>query len=261
MLSEQNSHERDERIRFFEEGHVYEVDGKRGYTSVTTFIHKYFQEFDAPKVIRKMRNSPKWEKSPYYGKTDEEIMEQWETKKKDSAESGTLMHLQIENFYNGLEVETEKIPTEWGYFNKFHQEFGRIPYRTEWYVFDEDSGLAGSIDMIFRAEDGNDVDLIIVDWKRTLELKVSNHFQKGLPPIDHLDDCNFVHYSLQLNTYKYILEKNYGKKIRDMFLVVIHPNNHDYILKQVLPLMDEVKQMINEKKNPGSRKLIFLRNR
>lgn len=259
MLSTQNKHDRDERIKFFDEGHVYEVDGDRGYTSVTTFIHKYFQEFDAKKVIKKMRNSPKWESSPYYGKTDEEIMDQWETKKINSAESGTLMHLQIENFYNEQEVQTEKISTEWEYFNNFHKDFDKIPYRTEWYVFDEESRLAGSIDMIFRAEADNDVDLIIVDWKRTLELKLGNHFQKGLQPIEHLDDCNFVHYSLQLNTYKYILEKNYGKKIRSMFLVIIHPNNQNYMMKEVLPLHKEVQLMIREKMNPGAKRLLFLR--
>lgn len=261
MLSDENKHPRDERIKFFEEGHIYEVDGDRSYTSVTTFIHKYFQEFDAKKVISKMRNSPKWENSQYYGKTDEEIMEQWETKKKNSAEDGTLMHRQIENFYNGDEVNTEKIQMEWEYFNNFHQDFNKIPYRTEWYVFDEDSKLAGSIDMIFRSEESNDIDLIIVDWKRTVELKLSNPFQTGLPPIEHLDDCNFIHYSLQLNTYKYILEKNYDKKIQNMFLVVIHPNNENYKMKKVLPLHKEIESMIYDKLNPGPKRLLSLRSR
>jgi len=30
---------------------------------------------------------------------------------------------------------------------------------------------------------------------------------------------------LQLNTYRYILEKNYGIKITGMFLVCLHPEN------------------------------------
>ena len=43
--------------------------------------------------------------------------------------------------------------------------------------------------------------------------------------IDHLPDCNFWHYALQLNTYKAILEQKYEKKVTDLVLVVLHPEN------------------------------------
>ncbi len=33
-------------------------------------------------------------------------------------------------------------------------------------------------------------------------------------------------YSLQLNIYKFILEKNYNVKIKDMYLVTLHPENN-----------------------------------
>ena len=43
--------------------------------------------------------------------------------------------------------------------------------------------------------------------------------------IKHLPNTNFWHYSLQLNTYKAMLEKNYNKKVTDLYLVRLHPNN------------------------------------
>ena len=37
FLEKENAHPRDTRIKFFEKGHKYEIDGEGGYTSVTTF--------------------------------------------------------------------------------------------------------------------------------------------------------------------------------------------------------------------------------
>lgn len=258
-LAVKNAHPRDEHIQFIEEGHLYIVDGDTTYTSVTTFIHGFFKPFDAKTVIQKMKKSQRWSTSPYYGKTDEEIMDEWEQKRVNSASSGTYMHQQIERFYNGEESDTEPIQKEWQLFNGFERDFARTPYRTEWYVYDEEAKLAGSIDMVFLDAD-NDRDLIIVDWKRTSELKSKNFYQKGLYPVNHLDDCNFSHYSLQLNTYKYILEKNYGKRVTQMFLVVLHPNNSEYIQVEVPVLQHEVRAMVQERSQP-KRGLVFLRNR
>ena len=46
LLSTINAHERDARIRFVDEGHLYFVDGEKGdYTSVSTVYKPYFSEF------------------------------------------------------------------------------------------------------------------------------------------------------------------------------------------------------------------------
>ena len=37
--------------------------------------------------------------------------------------------------------------------------------------------------------------------------------------LSHLPDANGVHYSLQLNIYKKMLEKNYNKVVRDLYLI------------------------------------------
>ena len=53
------------------------------------------------------------------------------------------------------------------------------------------------------------------------------HFPKfsTTPCVKHLPDSNFWHYSLQLNIYRGILERKYGKKISGLYLVCLHPNN------------------------------------
>lgn len=39
------------------------------------------------------------------------------------------------------------------------------------------------------------------------EIKMSNKYQSMLPPVNHLDDCNYIHYNLQLSLYSYMLEQ------------------------------------------------------
>ena len=98
------------------------------------------------------------------------------------------------------------------------------PYRTEWMIFDEDLKIAGSIDMVYENPDGT---LSIYDWKRSKDISKINgwdNFAKN-PLISHLHDTNFWHYALQLNTYKSILERKYGKIIKDLYLVQLHEEN------------------------------------
>ena len=116
------------------------------------------------------------------------------------------------------------------------------PYRTEWMVWDKDLKLAGSIDMIFKNEDGT---LSIYDWKRCKEIKKYNRFESAKTDcVKHLPNTNYWHYSLQLNTYKFLLEKNYGHKIKEMYLVCLHPNNNNKSYQRI-----EVKNMEKEISN------------
>ena len=57
---------------------------------------------------------------------------------------------------------------------------------------------------------------------------------RGSFPLDSFHDCNYVHYSLQLNIYKKILESNYGIQIRDMYLVCMHPTYDRYMKYEVM---------------------------
>lgn len=247
MLSLKNNHPRDERIRFVEDTHTYYVDGScAGYTSSTTLVHQLFEKFDADKIIGKMMRSPKWRFSPYYGMTISQIKDKWDNQRDFAANAGTSMHENIENYYNKKDHSTDT--KEFGFFKSFEEDHEHLkPYRSEWVVFDEEAKVSGSIDMIYY--DGEDTSsLVIADWKRSKEIKMENRWQRGISPhTNHLDDCNFIHYSLQLSIYKYILEKNYGKKISSCFLVILHPNQNDYLKYPIMDLDEEVSNIMNER--------------
>jgi len=222
-LAIKNAHPRDAAIVFDEGPHIYTVHGESGYTSVTTWIHSHFSKFDADKIIDSMFRGKKMQdpEYKYYGMTREQIKELWGSN--DAAKKGTAMHYDIECYYNGLEVKNDS--EEYQFFLQFAEDYKHLkPYRTEWIIFYEELKLAGSIDMVFKDE--ND-DLWIYDWKRTKELSPDAFGNKTsiTSCISHMPDCNFWHYSLQLNIYRGMLEHKYGVKIKGMCLVRLHPEN------------------------------------
>lgn len=242
MLASLHAHPRDARITFDEPTHTYTIDGASNYTSVTTFIKPLFDEFDADAVIAKMMRGSKWASSKYFGLTAAEIKAQWARNGSEAAAQGTKLHADIESFYNEEPVANDSV--EFQHFLKFNEGLKTLtPYRTEWTVFDEELLIAGSIDMVYQREDG---DLVIYDWKRVKGIEKSSRFA-GVGKKDavaHLPDTNFWHYALQLNLYKFLLEKNYGVRVVGLCLVCLHPDKPKAEVVHVCDLQSEIKELL-----------------
>jgi hypothetical protein len=242
-LAKKNAHPRDQYIEFDEGPHIYTVHGKQGYTSVTTWNHTHFGHFDSEGIVNNILKGKKIREDPtykYYGMTREQILKMWDDNTKEASGAGTQMHYDIECFYNGMDVVNDSI--EYQFFEKFIKDFPDLKaYRTEWMVFYEELKLSGSIDMVFELPDGT---LQIYDWKRSKGFSYGDEGWKTkyaiTECIKHLPDANFWHYSLQLNTYKVILEHKYGKKISGMYLVRLHPENPSNTYERVeVPLLEK----------------------
>ena len=260
-LSENNPHERDRRITFEPVEHKYTIDADpdTAYTSVTTWVHSHFREFDTDGIIKRMMTSRNWKQSPYYGMTADAIKASWDANRDAAAAAGTAMHYNIECHYNGLTVPAEDAAApEFCYFLQFYRDYAdRLrPYRTEWTVFDEAVRISGSIDMVFEnldpATGEPDGTLSIYDWKRCKEIKKvpfgADEYSPN-PVIAHLPDTNYWHYCLQLNTYKAILQRCYGKRVTDLFLVCLHPDNKNgsYQCIRVVDLQADVATLFEER--------------
>ena len=272
VLSARNANPRDANIQFFEKDHRYVIltEPQTKYTSVTTWNHHHFTQFDADLIIEKMMKGKTWKEGhKYWGLTPDQIKALWNTNKDAVAGAGTDLHYEIECFNNNptlpLHYTNQELydnymansmsthmftPIEWQYFINFVKDHPHLkPYRTEWIVYHEDVKISGSIDMIYENPDGT---LSIYDWKRAkLITRVNNFNQFALPPqICHLPDSNFWHYALQLNTYKTILEQKYNKKIKDLFLVRLHPDAEEknYELIKLPDLTTEINDLFSERK-------------
>jgi ATP-dependent exoDNAse (exonuclease V) beta subunit len=116
-------------------------------------------------------------------------------------------------------------------------------------VYDIEYQISGSIDMVYWNPEDNT--LSIFDWKRTTDLekregfrnKMSIRFPSSIP------DTKFHKYSLQLNIYKAIVERNYGYKVKELFLVGLHPQNVSgtFQLMKCVDLSAEVEELFQER--------------
>ena len=93
----------------------------------------------------------------------------------------------------------------------------------------------------------------IGDWKTNKDFKDDDHpngkRQRLLPPFDDLWDNNLTGYSLQISTYRLILEEEAVFETEGGFLVWIGPN--DPKLYKTLDLRDRLREYLN-KNNYGS---------
>ena len=132
--------------------------------------------------------------------------------------------------------------------------------RTEVSMFHCGLRVAGQADCLCTDPAGN---IVIWDWKRSKEIRFDGQ-QQMKRPFDHLPQCNYWEYALQLNVYRYILESGrkrsgpagrggaqprlspltrrqeseYGLSVSGMFLGVVHPLRDAPLCLQ-LPRMDE----------------------
>jgi hypothetical protein len=247
-LGRKHRHPRDNDIHFDEPTHVYTIQGEsKGWISCTGFLHSFFPHFDADDVIQKMMRSKNWPQSKWYGMTPAAIKAAWNANGREASEAGTAMHLGIEMVMNDAESEVVpevKLTKEWEYFWNYWREDMKVwePWRTEWEVWDPELKLAGSIDMVYRnRKDGT---FAIYDWKRAKDMRMENNFGSGYGPVSHLPDTNYWHYTLQLNMYRWLLEKHYNLKISEMALVVLHPNNKNYKRYKLNRLEEEIEGMV-----------------
>jgi hypothetical protein len=228
-LASVNPTPRDARCVFEELSHKYYVDGVQAPWSGTAFSHYCEVHFDADRVLAEMR--PGWATKKGYVKEDgeemsfEEIKAAWEKNGTSQSRRGTLLHWQIECYLNGYDIAEPHSP-EFAMMLQFERVFldalGLTPWRVEMNLFHCGLRLAGQADLLCKDHAGK---LVIMDWKRSREIKeraYRNEMQR--PPLNHLPNTNRHCYNLQLNTYRHILETEYGFEVSGMYLVVLHPD-------------------------------------
>lgn len=223
----------DSLLSFEPSEHIYLYDGRMQLTAVSNIIKHFFTPFDFIGLSERVARRD--------GISQCGVLEEWDCKSLESREVGTFLHSQIEAFfankpisvntqfhYNGEFVKVCKdvcIDAEMAYFKTFLKDNPMIPFRTEWRIFDLDLKIAGTIDLICR--NGNHFD--IYDWKRSRKASPNEAvWRNGINGLEHIPDISFYHYALQQNLYKYILEKNYGIKVENMYIVVLHPMFENY---------------------------------
>ena len=270
-------------VAFSEETHTYwNVDDNEKYISVTTLIHQFTQPFDkdfwsAYKTLEKLIPKESWavEKKSLltskkfdpellevyniskdeFNKAQQELLDLQDEENRKSCERGTKIHLDIENsFYTkAKDISLQKF----GIGGKFEckkdypeldLQYGAYPEYLIYYESDDKViRLAGQIDLIVKS--GNEI--YLVDHKTNKKIDQKSGYNSSTRssvkmkyPLNNLPDCNFYHYTMQLSTYAWMLQKiNPNFIIKDLIL-----NHYDHNGKNTLYrcqyLKDEVEKML-----------------
>lgn len=221
LFNEINAHERDFRLGFDAATHTYRLDGCDGeLTSVTTLVESCFPEFDSQGCAARV--------AAREGVDVATVLERWDAIARDARVRGTAMHDRIERYYLGEENHGAEESEEFRLFRMFADVERLHPYRTEWRIYHEDYGIAGTLDFLELTPEGT---YNIYDWKRSIKLidagrgtviTESPYRTMSLAPLS-LPDTSYWHYALQVSVYRYILQEKYGIRVTGMKLGVFHP--------------------------------------
>jgi ATP-dependent exoDNAse (exonuclease V) beta subunit len=205
---------------FKEEGHLYEsIEEDIKWTSVTSFIGMFKPKFDAKAQAKK---SAKNKKSKWYGMTEKEILTAWDNESKRAITLGNFYHNQRESDllnFETIQREGVEVPIVRPLFDEASgakiapvQKIDAGVY-PEHFVYLKSSSLCGQADLV-EVVNGR---VNITDYKTNKEIKKEGFKNwegisaKMYNPVNHLDDCNFNHYSLQMSIYMYIILKHNPK--------------------------------------------------
>lgn len=201
----------------------------------------------------------------YYSIDEEEllriqktILEEWAEENRKSCELGTAIHAKLEEEFS----QGEKVLPNYGSGGKFPcivndykltQDKGVFP---ELLIYWEDPDeqneskkllIAGQVDRIIK--DGNKI--YITDYKTNKKIDESSYQDKRTKkkqvmkyPLNNLDDCNKIHYTLQLSLYAWMLQQ-YNPEFEIELLELHHyDRNMNLTVYPVEYMKDEVERMI-----------------
>jgi hypothetical protein len=204
-------------ISFKAENHKYQSidpNDTSEWTSVTSIISKFKSKFNSEEVAQQVSKN---KKSKWYGKTPEEIINIWKAEETRAVTLGSWFHEQREKELLACETITREgleLPIIRPIYEgdvKFASSQTLTPgIYPEHMIFLKSSRICGQADRIEVIGDT----INIYDYKTNKEIKKESYkgrngdAKKLESPLNHLDDCNYNHYALQLSFYMFMMLKH-----------------------------------------------------
>lgn len=242
------------KITFIEKTHTYLINGvNSNCLSVTGVIKKFKPVFDvdnAASRVAKRLNVP-----------IDCVKKDWEINNSLSTSLGSIVHKYIENFYSNKKIPIEKtlisqllgeseklillqkIPILIEFFHSFYVDYSHlICAKTEFVIGDiEDTKICGMIDLLCYNSKTDSFE--IVDFKTNKKIKTASSYKSIMSaPFNDLPDCELTHYTIQLNMYKYIIEKYTNIKITGLKIVWLNDSNSSYKIFELEHIQSKVKE-------------------
>lgn len=238
-------------IEFEPENHKY-FNTKTGeeYISCTTLLGLFKPKFDSIKMSSLCAKKQ--------GKTSNEILAEWEANAKKSTDYGTEIHAGIEGYIkNDKELISNNKYNEIckkGY-DKLISIIGDVGIHSEELLWNHNYKIAGQSDIVqyingfrqLKTPFGNHVPTInVIDIKTNNKINFHSEYDEYMKyPLEHLHNCNYNNYALQLSLYSYMLQTmNPGMKIGKLALLHFDRNIESWKYIPCPYMLYEVKSLL-----------------
>lgn len=225
----------DNKVFFIEDSHRYYfkddiVDGKivpfnkskYKFRSPTGILADFKEHFDAVGV------SERYVKKHGLLITPEELRDQWSEKARIASDRGSKLHAYCESIYDGWNFGEEPEEIQASHARDAIESLSSDGWKlakTELLVFNPVLRLAGQVDLLLKKDNGT---YGIFDYKFLKEPIKMKSFYNGRTrkykmmsgPFRFLMDCNYYHYSIQMEFYRMLMGQ-FGDKITNKDLVVM----------------------------------------
>lgn len=205
---------------FLEHSHQYfiEIDNSVKEYKSFSFLKKLVEPYkDWDEIARKYAEKNNM--------TIEEVKALWEKKKTDACERGTLLHLHQETGdVQNQDLITYQSPIVGDKKIIRNLETLEDGWHLELPLYNHEYEVCGTADRVF-IETINGIRYVdIYDYKSNEKIELESYFNPRTKthemmkvPLNHLMNCNYWGYALQLSTYAYFLER-YNYVVRNLTL-------------------------------------------
>jgi hypothetical protein len=201
-------------ITFVPDNHKYYNRAKEEYTSVSKVLERIKVPFDREGISRRMAQSIAAESGISVDQAQKELLAEWDQLIDSSIDKGNYVHDGLEDY-----ARTGKVWEELDEPVRFMQDIFKQYYRfyPEVTLFSHKYRVAGRTDLILQRQKSRSVPVLdFIDYKSNEAkgicfdsisrkegiIKHSNRF--FLSPFEHLENCNYNSYSLQLSIYAFL---------------------------------------------------------
>ena len=220
-------------LTFEEENHIYTMNGKTDYPSVSKVLKKFYTEFPTEEAAyNKAKGDPI---------KQQELIAEWAAAGDYSTNMGSRVHFVLESEVikkhgNYKEVRQPEFKCDLTQIMKgdnmivagkkyldLMEQRGAVLLDTEMVLGHPDLGYTGQPDKVWLMmnRDNTDFGIVITDWKtnKPKNFTVTNFTKKMLHPFDDYHDNALGHYYIQLPLYgKLLLKMLEGSKYGDIKL-------------------------------------------
>jgi hypothetical protein len=208
-------------LSFIEEDHIYHMNGRTDYPSVSKIIKKYYKEFPGEEIAYRKAKGDEDKANAF--------LKEWSDSANYAANLGSRVHYflekkLIESYGDYKDVRepifecdmSQKIVSERmiqsgiEYLNLM-KERGAVLLDTEMVLGDPDLGYVGQPDKVWLIpnKEKTDYGIVITDWKTNKEksFQISHFTENMFKPFDKYPSTALGHYYIQLPLYGRLLLK------------------------------------------------------